>query len=173
MRDIIARIANSIEGLLNSEVFNTWLRGEGPQRGDVIVLNNHYIARREFATKPSPFHLMLTIGERGEPDRIPDVIKDFALRSEFKLVRRNSANLPTPTGLPEAIERELGEFGRLPLILLGTVRDDIRLSVPMHYGAFAEVVVDPKAATPVAIEGPRGSGERRLRCRLHMGSGCR
>ncbi len=96
MLGVLNQLANSVRTLVAHEGFSTWLSVEKAVGGDYIVLNSSFLNRKDVQTPQSACSLLLTLDAAATPEPLPQVVTDFAIRTDFKLPKRGSKTLPTP-----------------------------------------------------------------------------
>ncbi|TDV55183.1 hypothetical protein CLV71_103424 [Actinophytocola oryzae] len=105
------------------------------QADDLIVVNNSFIERKSIKVKStkSPQYLCANYDQLDNVDASGlGVCTPDMLHNNFRRYSAGSGNIPARVSLAEGIDRNLSGVGKLIFLLIGTVDDDIEVSVPLE-----------------------------------------
>jgi hypothetical protein len=155
MLKIVQEVGSSVSALATQSGFKEWLSSQGATPGDLIVVNNSFVLRQAVTTNKSDYYLVLEVGDEGQVLPVPSVATKLNLNSDFQLLKKKSKNLPIRTALPDAMEQEIKDLGRLVFILVGHVEDDVVLSIPLNLSLFSQIILDPNSPNRATIQDTR------------------
>jgi hypothetical protein len=148
MKTLLQMIAGSVRQVVDEPGFAQWTATEKVKRGDVIALSDCPFGRTDLKTTRSGLRLALSVGNAGAIDPIPQVLTGQRINVEYKLFHERDPKLRLTT-LPDALDVQLRDFGRLPFILIGTVADN-SFQTEIENDEFDLLVVDPTCdQTPI------------------------
>jgi hypothetical protein len=114
-----------------------------------MVINNSFLYRDEVKTTKSRSYLAVPVDGDASVGR-PGVVEFSKMDATFKRVAQHSENLPTMTGLDEAVEQQLEELGAVVFSLIGTIDEgsgaEAALARPVPVLRY-----DPEAENRVAL----------------------
>lgn len=146
-------IKKTCKELTKTSDFQDFLSKNRVYPGDIIVINNSFLYRENFGTTKSEYYLCYEIKSKGKLPPEPAVISWGSQNSPFKVIKHGSANKPTPLPLSQAISTGIGDFGQIPLILIGRIDDQKILQVPIETKELKTLKADPKQNDTVKISG--------------------
>jgi len=140
------RVRRSIEALITSEPFTTWLTSEkGFAADDLIAFNNSFVFRDTVRTKKHTEYLALVRSASGKlPMSSLLVVSPPSFNVDFKHFSRKSSNVGRRT-VDEAIREQLARCGELVFVLVGRIDDTVGLEMEFPEKPFRALRFDPTA----------------------------
>jgi hypothetical protein len=149
IRNLVVEGASSV--LRHSE-FKSWLDKEDDIMDGHVAINNSVLFREGLKTTKSTHFLCVPIKTKGnfDCDRIclASIIK---FNNKFTHISPKDKKAAIDKFDP-ALAAELSSFGRIPLILIGSITDDVRVETPLGHDLFKTIVLDPTQKEIVTID---------------------
>lgn len=152
MRQLLREIDESFKALTRHPKFAAWFKGEAARTGDRIIVNNSFLFRSQTRTKKNELFPMLEVGREGRVQTLPTIASNFGMNTDFKLLSRQSGNLPPEQTLPDALERQLETLGRFVFILIGRIEDDVVISKSLDHATYKTVELNPTQMDRVRVD---------------------
>jgi hypothetical protein len=141
----IARVFKRIE-------FSSWLAAEDNPKDGYVGINNSLIFREELSTiKSDRFVCAPLIGDENPKIEKLCLVSNIRFNSDFTYLSPKDKN-PKYESIDGAITAALASFGRLPLILVGRIIDNVTVSTKIDHKIFKRIVLDPTQTTLVTVE---------------------
>jgi hypothetical protein len=150
-------IANQIRGAVAAVVkqaeFAKWLKAEEIGEG-LILLNNSFIFRQKLKTTKSEFYLGIparTASQLGVSHVV--VVRGVAFNTDFKFVDLRGMKKLQIDEIQTAIGKELCRLGRIVMVLIGEVLDNVITREPIGHSLYSEIELNPAGSSPLTIDG--------------------
>lgn len=154
IKNISELIQSKVRDVCSSPVFTDWLKTIDINEEDMIVINNSFFFRYKVETNKNAQFLSLLLPGGTIDSAEFRVATGISINSDFKLFRHKSS-IPTNSSLDNAVQNELQSLGRLVFILIGHFDDSVEFSQPINHSLFNEIVLNPRSALNVSINGPK------------------
>jgi hypothetical protein len=150
-------VRKQIAEILKSKQFNDWFSNVKQTKEGHVVFNNSYLFRENIKTTKNENYLALPFdppkGSLNEGELC--VVNGISINTDFQYFVKGSSNLGKEVLLDKAIGEFVKRFGRVGLVLIGTIVDDVVLSEPVEDSGIDELVLDPSQKDDLRIEGKR------------------
>ena len=136
--DQIGRVYNAVcqavSRILGSQTFESWVKREQPQVGDLMVFNNSFLYRENLTgTTKSKKYLCVTL----DPNSEPAILQvDGRINSTFKRIPGRQIDKYRQFELRPSIAQEMADLGTIVFSLVGRIGDDqpTRIDLPSGTG---------------------------------------
>jgi len=153
MKSIAKSVRGQMAEILRSKEFKDWFSSVKPTKEGHIVFNNSYLFRENIKTTKNQWYLSLPFdpskGSMSEAELC--VVKGISINTDFQYFAKNSFSAEEEIPLDKAIGEFLKRFGKVGFVLIGTIVDDVKLTVPLENGGIDELVLDPTQKEEVHV----------------------
>ncbi len=153
-------VRQDVRRLASTSTFKGWLKTQKPQKGDIVVINNSFIFRRDKnlmkTTKSGLYLCMQCTDNSGQLDG-PFVCEPGEQNLDFKLYSAKSKKLPSLLSLEKALEEQLKKLGWLIFVLIGKL-EEAPATVPINNKHIKQLRFDPKVKEPAVAQSEDGQG---------------
>jgi hypothetical protein len=148
-------LAAGVAQVFRRKEFLSWLENEDGPKDGFVGLNNSLIFREELSTVKNGKFICAPIDVHG----IPQVdglclASNIKFNSDFTYLSPKDKKVAFQ-GMDEAISAALTSFGRIPLILIGTIIDNVQVETKIDHKLFKEIVLDPTQDDLVSVDDER------------------
>jgi len=144
-------IEQNVYGLLKHPLFQDWFGSQTIHKDDILLINNSFIFRKDVITNKSRLYVALNVKELERRKPTIFIAEWDSFNSEFKLFSRNF-RVPSLTSLDKAIDDQIVTLGEMVFILIGYVEDNVQIKVPVGYGPYKTLMLDPALTEQVNIQ---------------------
>jgi hypothetical protein len=144
-------VVEGVSSVLQHSEFKTWLEDQEDLTDGHIAINNSVLFRESLKTTKSDHFLCVPVKAKGECD-YDRVCLASIIKFNGKFTHVSAKDKKTGIGkFDPALAAELGSFGRIPLILIGSISDNVRVETQLGHELFNTVVLDPTQKEIVSI----------------------
>lgn len=142
-------IEKSFKDLVQDTAFQAEISKIQATDTDGLLINNSFIYRDGIQTNKSLFYPILRFDQNGQLLHNPSIAEHDRLIGNTKVIRPYPTSGPTP--LSSAIASQLKDFGSLPFILIGRIKDNQNVETEIQHSKFKKLILNPRATKDLSI----------------------
>jgi len=149
--DLKRILTDAVSKVLDQSTFTEWLESEDELEEGHIGINNSFIFREDLKTRKNAKFLCVSLKKGEQPSGEGACLaSNIKFNKKFTYVSpkdKNAAYEEIDTALASALD----SFGKIPLILIGTITDNVKVEAKVDHKLFARMIVDPAQKELVTV----------------------
>jgi hypothetical protein len=150
--DLKRILTTAVSKVLDQSAFTDWLAGEDDFDDGHIGINNSFIFREDLKTRKNAKFLCVPLkkGEKPSGQQVR-LASNIRFNAKFTYVSPKDKNAAFEN-IDTAVTSALHSFGKIPLILIGTIRDNVKVEAKVDHTLFARMILDPTQKELVTVK---------------------
>lgn len=153
-QDLEELIRDGASQVLRHKEFNDWLKIQKSAKGGLAAINNSFLFREESKIRKNDKTLCIPLDSACKP--IPEklgIASGLRFNTDFVCIPPKAPKQPQWLDLKPAVNEALKSFGQLAFVLIGTIKDNVKVEKELKHELFRRVILDPSQQESLSILG--------------------
>jgi hypothetical protein len=150
-KEVADQIRTAVAAVISQREFLKWLKEEEVSDG-LVLLNNSFIFRQKLQTNKNDLYLGIPVISANLGASNAVVARGLAFNSDFKFIGLKELKRLEMQDLNVAIDEQLKRLGRIVMVLIGEVLNNVVTKAPIGHSLFSEIELNPSAPVGLAVK---------------------